>query len=94
MYTWIIYDITDNRQRTKVADRCRQLGLQRVQRSVFLGKVRKRLLSDFQREAPGLINFKTDRLFIVPMSRKQYEEMARLGKAVPRLAARGDTLFF
>ena len=36
---WIIYDIVDDRVRTKVAKECKKYGLERVQKSVFLGKI-------------------------------------------------------
>ena len=37
MMTWVVYDITKDKTRTKVAKRCLDFGLYRVQKSVFLG---------------------------------------------------------
>jgi CRISPR-associated protein Cas2 len=37
MLTWVIYDVTKDRTRTKIAKRCLDFGLYRVQKSVFLG---------------------------------------------------------
>ena len=37
MLTWVVYDITKDRTRTRVAKRCLDFGLYRVQKSVFLG---------------------------------------------------------
>ena len=37
MLTWVVYDITKDKTRTKVAKRCLDFGLYRVQRSGFLG---------------------------------------------------------
>ncbi len=39
MLTWVVYDISKDRTRTKIADRCLDFGLQRVQKSVFLGDI-------------------------------------------------------
>ena len=38
MLTWVIYDISKDKTRTKIAWRCLDFGLYRVQKSVFLGK--------------------------------------------------------
>lgn len=37
MYTLIIYDITDDEIRLKVAEACKEIGLARIQKSAFLG---------------------------------------------------------
>nr|HML25473.1 CRISPR-associated endonuclease Cas2 [Methanomethylovorans sp.] len=37
MLVWVIYDIAENSTRKKVSDRCKDYGLYRVQKSVFLG---------------------------------------------------------
>ena len=37
MMTLVIYDISENRTRNKVATACRRFGLSRIQKSAFLG---------------------------------------------------------
>ena len=39
MLTWVLYDIVNDRTRDKAARACLQIGLYRVQKSVFLGEV-------------------------------------------------------
>jgi CRISPR-associated protein Cas2 len=39
MQTLLIYDIPDDRARTKIADVCLDYGLQRIQYSAFMGKL-------------------------------------------------------
>lgn len=39
MYTLVIYDITDDDVRMKIAQACREAGLTRIQRSAFLGVI-------------------------------------------------------
>jgi CRISPR-associated protein Cas2 len=80
MYTWVIYDIRKNKIRAKVAKKCKQLGLKRVQKSVFLGKATKTQLTAFQQDAHQLINLNTDVLFIVPMTKGAYQRMIQLGQ--------------
>lgn len=94
MYTWVVYDISKDGQRTKISNRCLQMGLQRVQKSVFWGKIPKRMLKQFELDVPQLINFKTDRLFIVPMNKKQHRNMLRFGVPLPSLPQKGQALFF
>jgi len=42
MYAWVIYDIHKNKLRQRVVKRCRLYGLQRVQKSVFLGELKSK----------------------------------------------------
>ncbi|RLB30054.1 MAG: CRISPR-associated endonuclease Cas2, partial [Deltaproteobacteria bacterium] len=37
---WIIYDIVEDNVRARVAKTCKQYGLERVQKSAFLGKLK------------------------------------------------------
>ncbi len=39
MYTLVIYDITDDEVRMKIAEACREVGLVRIQKSAFLGTI-------------------------------------------------------
>ena len=39
MYTLVIYDITDDALRLKIAEACKEFGLVRIQKSAFLGKI-------------------------------------------------------
>lgn len=89
MYTWIIYDIRKNKIRSKISKLCKQLGLRRVQKSVFLGKTKKSLLKNFKKEAYQLINLRTDVLFIVPMSMEEYRRMIQLGSGFDKKILKG-----
>lgn len=54
MYTLVIYDITDDKLRMKIAKACEEHGLSRVQKSAFLGRItpvmRKSLIDRLKRE--------------------------------------------
>jgi len=39
MYTLVIYDITDDALRLRIAEACKEFGLVRIQKSAFLGKI-------------------------------------------------------
>jgi len=79
MYTWIAYDISSNKARRKIALSCKRLGLTRIQKSNFLGKVKKRYLHDFEQTATSLINPKTDKIYLLPITKEMYQNMIRYG---------------
>ena len=39
MYTLVVYDITDDGIRFKVAEACKEAGLVRIQKSAFIGRI-------------------------------------------------------
>ncbi len=43
MYTLIIYDITDDKIRSKVSEECLAHGLTRIQKSAFIGEINSQL---------------------------------------------------
>jgi len=53
MITLVIYDISDDRTRLRVANLCKRFGLSRIQRSAFLGDIpssrRKELVKRLRR---------------------------------------------
>jgi CRISPR-associated protein Cas2 len=79
MYYWVIYDITKDRTRLKVARACKRAGLDRVQRSVFLGRLHRKTLLALRTEFNRLVNWRTDRVFFVPMSSRDARRIARTG---------------
>ncbi len=81
MIVWVLYDIQDNRVRSKVAKICKRYGLYRVQKSVFLGTI-----EDTQREAMGLeiqelIDEHKDSVYIFPMNKSELKQTVLLGQA-------------
>jgi CRISPR-associated protein Cas2 len=93
MYTWIMYDISNDKARRKVAKLCLQLGLQRVQRSVFLGKVKKKHLREFRQEAKKLLDQQTDQLYVLRTSDQSLQRMRQIG-TMPSVAVPGQVMFF
>ena len=82
MYTLVIYDISDDLIRQKVAEACKEVGLVRIQKSAFLGiisfqvrKSLKRKLEKILGNAEGNIQ-----LFAICDSDIRYREV--IGKVV------------
>ncbi len=81
MYAWVIYDIHRNRTRQRVVKKCKFYGLVRVQKSVFLGKMKEKWLNRMFNELSLTINQRTDRLFVVPISAGQFGRVMQAGAA-------------
>lgn len=81
MIAWVLYDIEDDKVRSKVAKFCKQAGLYRVQFSVFLGTIDFNQKDTLQLQLESLINGKTDSVYIFPMSKNELQATVLLGKA-------------
>lgn len=81
MIVWVMYDIEDDRARTKIAKRCKQAGLYRVQYSVFLGTLDDNAKDGLELQIQELMDEETDRVYIFPMSRQELRETVLLGQA-------------
>lgn len=68
MYLIVVYDISNDRIRLKVANKLKYLGLTRVQRSAFVGRGGLALAKDVVRASGRLIDRETDSVivFITP----------------------------
>ncbi|MFY0255147.1 CRISPR-associated endonuclease Cas2 [Chitinophaga sp. 30R24] len=81
MIAWVLYDIQDDKVRTKVAKLCKQTGLYRVQFSVFLGTIDKNQKDTLELQIENLIDENKDAVYIFPMSKHELQETILLGKA-------------
>ena len=91
MYAWVIYDIRKNKVRTRVAKRCKYYGLARVQKSVFLGKIKGKWVKTLYSELSNAINQRTDRLFVMPMNDENFGRVLQSGAAPPLADAVHDS---
>lgn len=81
MIYWVLYDIRSDRARNKVAKRCLQAGLYRVQWSVFLGEMGDHHKDELQLQIEELIDADEDKVYIFPMSRQELRQTVLLGQA-------------
>ena len=80
MLTWVVYDISDDRTRSRVADRCLDFGLQRVQKSVFLGNLDSNRVDEVILFSQELLNVETDSVYVFPMCRDDFEKVRIVGQ--------------
>ncbi len=80
MLTWLIYDISSDKARKKVSDACKNMGLYRVQKSVFLGDLNSNRVDEIVELSRELINPKTDSLYVMPMCKDDFSKVQILGQ--------------
>jgi CRISPR-associated protein Cas2 len=81
MITWVIYDIVENKIRSKIARECKSAGLYRVQKSVFLGELNSHEIDELDIICKDLINEKEDSVYIFPLCTDDFKKVRLLGKA-------------
>lgn len=81
MLVWAIYDISDDKKRRRIVKICENLGLYRVQKSVFLGDINKNSLDELSLQSKEIINEKTDSVYIFQMCKTDFENVVLIGQA-------------
>lgn len=81
MLIWVIYDIVLNRTRNSIIKKCKNAGLYRVQKSVFLGELEDNQLDELKLVLGDLINKEKDSVYIFPMSKTELNKAGLLGQA-------------
>ncbi len=81
MIIWVLYDIKNDKSRTKVAKICKQSGLYRVQFSVFLGTLEAHEKDTVRLQIEELIDEETDKVYIFPMNKTELQQTELLGQA-------------
>lgn len=81
MIVWVLYDIKNDKARTRVSKLCKISGIYRVQYSAFLGTLEKNALDTLKIQIEELINPKTDKVYMFPMSKSELQQTVLLGQA-------------
>ncbi len=81
MLTWVIYDISDDKIRNKIAKSCKNKGLYRVQKSAFLGTLNKNQIDELKIQCEDVINPDKDSIYIFPMCEDDFKKVKLLGNS-------------
>ena len=92
MLTWVIYDIAKDKTRTKVAKRCLDFGLYRVQKSVFLGDLEPNRVEEILLFSRDLLDPETDSVYIFPMCRADFDRVRIVGQGFDRKLVADEVL--
>lgn len=80
MLTWVIYDISEDKQRSRIAKACLEYGLYRIQKSVFLGDIPNHCMDEIAEFSRKLIDEDTDAVFILPCCEADFAKRIVIGK--------------
>ncbi len=74
----LIYDITEDRARTKVADLCLDYGLERIQYSAFWGNLPRTLQEELLLKIGRVLRGKAAEVRLIPLCERDLERSKRL----------------
>lgn len=77
----MVYDVSATPKRTKIAKACKEAGLYRVQKSVFLGDLERNQADALALQCEGLMTLETDSLYMFPMCDEDFKKVKLLGQA-------------
>ncbi len=80
MLAFVIYDISRDKSRKKIADRLLDLGLTRAQYSVFLGTLDNNRIDELALFAEEQLD-ETDKLYIIPIQRGDLSAARIIGQS-------------
>jgi len=92
MLVWVIYDITENKIRNRVIKHCKNAGLYRVQKSVFLGDVEKNRIDELHLQCDEIIDKDTDSVYIFPMCPDDFKKVKTSGNAFDKKLVSSEIL--
>jgi CRISPR-associated protein Cas2 len=92
MITWVLYDIENDRARTRIAKACKQAGLFRVQFSCFLGSLDKHEKDVLELKLKAEIDETKDKIYMFPMSKTELQQTVLLGQAFDKKLVTDEVL--
>ncbi len=90
----VVYDVSDDKARAKLAELLQKKGLTRIQRSAFVGELSKTELKDLLRKARQLIDEVNDVLHIIPICRYDWSKRIIIGRPLNERGRRVEGILF
>ncbi|WP_034438965.1 CRISPR-associated endonuclease Cas2 [Clostridium ihumii] len=84
MLYWVMYDISENRIRNRAVKACKNKGLYRVQKSIFLGELNKNEKDELKIIMERLVDESTDSIYIFPSTREFIYDTDIIGNGFDR----------
>ncbi|BBO82137.1 CRISPR-associated endonuclease Cas2 [Desulfosarcina ovata] len=89
---WIVYDIVEDGVRNRVAKQCKKFGLQRVQKSVFLGRLENNRFDELGEICRDMIDEDTDSVYLFPFCQEDFRRINVLGQGFDRKLVNDEIL--
>lgn len=84
MLYWVMYDITKDKARNKVINACKNKGLYRVQKSIFMGELNKNSKDELKIMIEMEVDIKTDSIYIFPTNKEFLDDTDIIGNGFNR----------
>ena len=81
MLVWVMYDIADDKIRRKAIKICKNVGLYRVQKSIFLGVIEENDFDEVKLRLEDTVDLKNDSVYVFTMSKKELNKAGLIGQA-------------
>ncbi len=79
----LIYDIPDDRTRTRVSDACLDYGLERVQWSAFLGELNQTLQRELLLKVQNILGKKAAKVRLLPINEVMWQQQRVIEQGDP-----------
>ena len=76
-----MYDIADDKIRRKAIKICKNVGLYRVQKSIFLGVIEENDFDEVKLRLEDTVDLKNDSVYVFTMSKKELNKAGLIGQA-------------
>ena len=76
-----MYDIADDKIRRKAIKICKNVGLYRVQKSIFLGDIEENDFDEVKLWLEDTVDLKNDSVYVFTMSKKELNKAGLIGQA-------------
>ncbi|MDS1029148.1 CRISPR-associated endonuclease Cas2 [Bacillota bacterium LX-D] len=81
MLVWVIYDISQDKLRSRVFKICKGYGLYSVQKSVFVGNMEPHEIDELCLRFDDIIKHDEDSVYVFPMCKSDFKAVKLLGQA-------------
>ena len=89
---WIMYDIVEDKVRSKIAKACKKYGLTRVQYSIFLGRLDTNRFDELAELCLDLIDEDTDSVYLFPFYQENFRKINVLGQGFDKKLVNDEIL--
>jgi CRISPR-associated protein Cas2 len=81
MHLLLIYDVSNDRIRTKIATTCEDYGLDRIQYSAFYGRLKRTHQEELMLKIQALLGDEAGRIQMIPISNETWERRIEVENA-------------
>jgi CRISPR-associated protein Cas2 len=78
---FLVYDITNDRARTKIADACQDYGLDRIQFSAFAGKLSRNRQEELMLSIADILGDHSGNIKLIPICEPDWDKRLEIDNA-------------